>query len=113
MTLSRTLCAVEDQTEMRIFLETKKLIESKAFPAPSDQSMMVGLYPFTPVIFPDADGAANATFFANSVGEPQSTDAIFALCKRFADAKIVDKAHAAYAAIQSGSLGYNFSFNMV
>lgn len=109
----RTLCAVEDQTEMRILLETKKLIDSKAFPLPDCQNTLLGLYPFSPVIFPDATGQTNATFFADHVGNKQSTDAVFALCRRFADAQLVDKAQMAYTAIQSGVLGSNYSFNMV
>lgn len=109
---SRIVFAVEDQTEMRILLEVKKLIDNGALPKPSENSSIIGLYPFTPVIFPDSEGVANATFFTDGLGQKAPIQSIFNLCERFAEKELVSKAKAAYSAILSGGQNNNIRFNI-
>jgi hypothetical protein len=109
---SRIVFAVEDQTEMRILLEVKKLIDSETLPKPNENGSIIGLYPFTPVIFPDSGGAANATFFTDGLGKKSSVDSIFKLCERFAERGLVNKAKATYSAILSSGQTNNIQFNM-
>lgn len=109
---SRIVFAVEDQTEMRILLEVKKLIDNGTLPKPNENSSIIGLYPFTPVIFPDSEGAANATFFTDGFGQKATIQSIFNLCERFAEKELVSKAKAAYSAILSGGQNNNIRFNI-
>lgn len=109
---SRVVIAVEDQTEMRILLELKKLIESGIVPNPNQNSSVIGLYPFTPIIFPDSDGQANATFFCNNPEQNASMDAVFNICARFANKDLVAKAKAAYVGLKSIEQNNTIQFNL-
>ena len=99
----KTVIAVEDQTEMRIFLETKKLIETGTLPSPRQGNRLIGLYPFTPIIFPDKNGCANATFFSDIDGQKPCTSDLFNMCAlaEFTPPAIIQKAQEAYAYLQS------------
>ncbi len=102
----KTVIAVEDQTEMRIFLETKKLIESGTLPSPEQRSTLIGVYPFTPIIFPDENGRANATFFSDTAGQKPSISSLFDMCvlAKFAPSSLIEQAQLTYASIQSGNV---------
>ncbi|MBI2234665.1 MAG: hypothetical protein HYU57_06740 [Micavibrio aeruginosavorus] len=70
------LCAVEDQVEMKILLELKRLVEKSGLPSPAGESRAVGYYPFTGVLFPDPDGKAAATFLSDVCGRKDLADGI-------------------------------------
>lgn len=89
--------AVEDQTEMRLFLEVKKLIESGALPQPSKNSSMVGLYPFTPLIFPDENGMADAIFLSDRSNFDGAAEFVFSSVEGVIDKKTIESAKAACA----------------
>ncbi len=94
---ARHLIAVEDQTEMRIFLEVKKLIESGILPKPNERSAMIGFYPFTPLVFPDAEGKADAVFLSERSNFEGVTDLIFHSCQTIFDPQMIERARIAYA----------------
>lgn len=108
----QVVVAVEDQTEMQILLKVKKLIDSGVFPKLNENSSMIGIYPFTPIIFPDNTGMANATFFTDGIGKRASADDVFDLCAMFADKTLLSKARAAYASIQSAPQSNDVQFNI-
>lgn len=111
---ARIVYAVEDQTEMQILLGTKRLIDSGCQPKPNEKSRILGLYPFTPVIFPNTEGEANATFFANENGLRAPVEQIFSLCAKFAEPDMIEKAKSAYTAIQANGNAVNTTqFNLV
>lgn len=70
------LCVVEDQVEMKILLELKRLVEKNGLPSPAGESRAVGYYPFTGVLFPAPDGKAAATFLSDECGRKDLADGI-------------------------------------
>lgn len=72
------LCVVEDQVEMKILLELKRLVEKNGLPSPAGESRAVGYYPFTGVLFPAPDGKAAATFLSDECGRKDLSGGILA-----------------------------------
>jgi len=102
--IERTVLAVEDQTEMRLFLELKRLIEKGVLQIPNNRASIVGLYPFAPIIFPDGNGVADATFLTSSLQKNDSNALrLLDISSSFIKTTLAEKAKTAYASICGGT----------
>ncbi len=75
---NRLVVAVEDQHEMRILLGLKRQIEDQVLPKPPKGSSIVGLYPFSYIVFPDKNGAADPPFLSNQCGRNDLAEEVLA-----------------------------------